>query len=93
MSSKLDPDQFEAFQQKHPEWVWKGGHLEREWRFPDFKGSLGFVNRVGELAEKAQHHPDVDIRYDRVLLRLSTHTEGTVTERDLSLAKQIDALD
>lgn len=93
MSSKLDPDAFEAFLKKNPKWVWKGAHIEREWRFPDFKGSLDFVNRVGEIAEEAEHHPDIEVRYDRVVLKLTTHSEATVTGRDLDLAARIEALE
>lgn len=93
MSSKLDPDQFEEFQRMHPEWRWRGGHIEREWRFDDFKGSLAFVNRVGTLAEEVDHHPDIEIRYDRVVLRLTTHSDGAVTGRDLDLAARIESIE
>jgi len=51
------------------------------------------VNRVGELAERANHHPDIDIRWNTVTLRLSTHSAGGITEADLGLARQIDSLD
>ncbi|MGH8988975.1 MAG: 4a-hydroxytetrahydrobiopterin dehydratase [Acidimicrobiales bacterium] len=59
----------------------------------DFAGALDYVNRVGALAEAANHHPDVDIRWKIVVLRLSTHSAGGLTERDLVLAAQIDRLD
>ena len=62
-------------------------HKER-----DFAGALAFVNRVGALAEQANHHPDIDIRWNTVTLRLSTHSKGGITEADLRLAKQIDAI-
>ena len=57
-----------------------------------FAGALAFVNQVGALAEAADHHPDIDIRWDTVTLRLSTHSAGGLTENDLVLAGQIDAL-
>ena len=57
-----------------------------------FAGALAFVNQVGELAEAADHHPDIDIRWDTVTLRLSTHSAGGLTENDLALAGQIDAI-
>ena len=59
----------------------------------DFAGALAYVHRVGELAEQANHHPDVDIRWRTVVLRLTTHSVGGLTERDLALAARIDALD
>lgn len=58
----------------------------------DFADSLGYVNAVGALAETADHHPDVFIRWNEVTLRLSTHSAGGITEADLALARQIDAL-
>jgi 4a-hydroxytetrahydrobiopterin dehydratase len=51
------------------------------------------VNAVGALAERVDHHPDIDIRWNRVYLRLSTHSAGGITQRDLDLAAQIDGLD
>jgi len=73
-------------------WVRDRNTLVREWVFRDFGGSLTFVNRVGELAEAAGHHPDIDIRWNRVRLALSTHSAGGLTRADLELAGQIDLL-
>ena len=59
----------------------------------DFVEALAFVNKVGELAEAANHHPDIDIRWNKVTLRLTTHSEGsTITEKDRALAAQIDEI-
>ncbi len=58
--------------------------------FQDFAGALRFVNLVGELAESARHHPDIDIRWNKVTLVLSTHSAGGLTEKDLDLARQIE---
>ena len=58
----------------------------------DFADSLGFVNAVGALAEAADHHPDVFIHWNVVTLRLSTHSAGGITQADLTLARQIDAM-
>lgn len=58
----------------------------------DFAGALAYVNEVGRLAEAANHHPDVDIRWKTVTLRLSTHSAGGITENDLLLAAAIDGL-
>lgn len=73
-------------------WLRDGEVLVREWVFRDFGGSLAFVNRVGQLAEAAGHHPDIDIRWNRVRLELSTHSAGGLTRADLELAEEIDAL-
>lgn len=71
-------------------WERKGGWIRKEYRFDDFGESMAFVNRVAALAEQADHHPDIDIRYDRVLLGLSTHSAGGLTARDFELASRID---
>jgi 4a-hydroxytetrahydrobiopterin dehydratase len=58
----------------------------------DFVHAMGFVNSVALLAEKANHHPDIDIRWNKVTLTLSTHTAGGLTEKDMHLAKEIEGL-
>jgi 4a-hydroxytetrahydrobiopterin dehydratase len=68
------------------------GALEREFGFPDFRSAMAFVNRVAELAEAENHHPDIAIHYNRVTLRWWTHTAGDITERDRQLAAKTDAL-
>jgi 4a-hydroxytetrahydrobiopterin dehydratase len=73
-------------------WGRDGDELVKEVRHRDFAESLEFVNRVGALAEAANHHPDIDIRWNTVRLRLSTHSAGGLTEKDLSLAAEIDAI-
>ena len=62
----------------------------RSYRFADFREALAFVNRVGELAERAGHHPDIDIRYNTVTLALTTHDAGGLTAKDFELARAID---
>lgn len=69
-----------------PEWKIESGELTRTFAFKDFLGSLAFVNKVGDLAEKAGHHPDIDIRYNRVRLALVTHDAGGITAKDFDLA-------
>jgi 4a-hydroxytetrahydrobiopterin dehydratase len=68
------------------------GALERTFELPSFPEAIAFVNRVAEAAEAANHHPDIAIRYRRVVIRLWTHTENAVTEKDVALAEQIGAL-
>ena len=65
--------------------------IEKVYRFGDFRAALAFVNRVGELAERQQHHPDIAIHYSEVTLRLWSHDRGGVTLRDVKLAEAIDA--
>jgi 4a-hydroxytetrahydrobiopterin dehydratase len=69
-----------------PDWKVESGELTRTFSLKDFVGSLAFVNKVGELAEKAGHHPDIDIRYNRVRLALVTHDAGGITAKDFELA-------
>jgi 4a-hydroxytetrahydrobiopterin dehydratase len=73
-------------------WIREGAALIGEWKFEDFAEALAFVNKVGEAAEAADHHPDITIKWNRVRLTLSTHSAGTVTKKDFALAKEISAL-
>lgn len=75
-----------------PDWQIEAGELVRTFQFKNFRESLGFVNRVGEAAETANHHPDIDIRYNRVKLSLVTHDAGGLTENDFSLAARANEL-
>lgn len=82
----------EALASGRLEWRRDGDALVKEVDGHDFRGALAYVNRVGSLAEAAGHHPDVEIRWRTVVLRLSTHSAGGVTDKDVALARQIDAL-
>ena len=73
-----------------PDWSRRGPWIRRTYRFADFVRSLEFVNRVGKKAEKSHHHPDIDIRYSRVTLKLTTHDRGGLTRKDFGLARQCD---
>jgi len=75
-----------------PDWQVESGELVRTFLFKDFVGSLKFVNGVGELAEQAGHHPDIDIRYNKVRLALVTHDAGGITTKDFDLAAKADKL-
>jgi 4a-hydroxytetrahydrobiopterin dehydratase len=66
------------------------GAIRRTYQFPSFAAAIRFVGFVAQLAEDADHHPDIDVRYNRVTLTLSTHSAGGVTEKDFALARQID---
>lgn len=73
-------------------WKLEGKELIREFSFADFVGALGFVNAVGERAEAAGHHPDIDIRYNKVKLALTSHDSGGLTERDFRMAEAVNAI-
>lgn len=73
-------------------WHEKDNSLVREFEFPDFKSALAFVNKVGDLAEAANHHPVVALMWGRVKIVLTTHSAGKVTAKDKALAKEIDKL-
>lgn len=72
-----------------PEWRLEEGSLVRDWTFKDFVEAMEFVNNIGGLAEDEGHHPDIDIRYNRVRLALVTHDAGGITQRDASMATKI----
>lgn len=75
-----------------PEWRIKEGVLTRTFSFKDFVAALAFVNQVGQGAEEAGHHPDIDIRYNRVRLALVTHDAGGLTAKDFDLAAFADEI-
>lgn len=74
------------------EWERQGDELVKEHKSRDFAGAMAFVNAVAERAEAANHHPDIDIRWNTVTLRLSTHSAGGLTQADLDMAREIDRL-
>jgi 4a-hydroxytetrahydrobiopterin dehydratase len=75
------------------QWVREGGAIVREWTFADFAAAIAFLNRVADLAEAANHHPDILLHgWNKVRLELSTHSQGGLTEADFALAGQIDGL-
>jgi 4a-hydroxytetrahydrobiopterin dehydratase len=75
-----------------PGWSLGEGEIEKEYKFGNFVEALAFVNQVGERAEAANHHPNLDIRYNRVRVALSTHSEGGITAKDTALAGEIETL-
>ncbi len=75
-----------------PTWTRVGDAIERKWKFRDFREAMQFINHVAELAEAANHHPDMWNSWNRVKLTLTTHDTGGLTNRDFNLAKKIDAL-
>lgn len=74
------------------EWRLVDGELVRELTFPSFPQAIAFVNQVAELAEQGDHHPDIDIRYNRVKLVLVTHDAEGITSNDIEMARSINSL-
>ena len=74
-----------------PGWQREGQRIRRVYSFAGFKEAMAFVNRVADLAEAADHHPDILVNYNRVTLTLTSHDSGGLTERDFRLASRIDA--
>jgi 4a-hydroxytetrahydrobiopterin dehydratase len=72
-----------------PDWQLNDGLLNRIFNFTDFREAMSFVNSVAAVAERAGHHPDIDIRYNKVKLALTSHDAGGITEKDFALAAEI----
>lgn len=89
---KLDQANILAALAALPDWNRGGEVISRTFAFKDFPDAMKFVNAVAELAEQAQHHPDIDIRWNQVTLALTTHDAGGLTEKDFALARHCDAL-
>jgi 4a-hydroxytetrahydrobiopterin dehydratase len=75
-----------------PAWTRVRRSIQRTFEFPDFPAAIKFVNAVARAAERAGHHPDIDIRWNRVSLTLTTHDAGGLTAKDFELARRFDAL-
>ncbi len=74
-------------------WQFVNNQIEKEYKLKDFKSALNFVNKLGDEAEKMDHHPDINIHsYNKVKITLSTHSEGGVTDKDFKLAEKIENL-
>jgi len=93
MADLLDANEIKQEMKRVPEWdLLKNKSIERTFEFDDFTQAIDFVNAVAEIAEEEEHHPDMDVRYNRVRLVLSTHSEGGLTESDFDVAEKIDTL-
>lgn len=86
----LTPAQLKAFLAAHPGWSRARGQLQRTVELDTFPHAIGFVREVARLAEEAHHHPDIDIRYRQVTLRLVTHDAGGLTALDTALADRLE---
>ena len=90
--SKLNASQIKSALATVPEWKRKAAVISRTFQFKDFPAAIKFVDAVAELAEQAWHHPDIDIRWSKVTLALTTHDAGGLTKKDFVLARKFDGL-
>ena len=89
---KLSTEKIKTALATVPDWKKKGATIARTYQFKDFPAAIKFVHAVAGLAEQAWHHPDIDIRWNKVTLALTTHDAGGLTEKDFALARKFDAL-
>lgn len=90
---KLTLSEIESELQEFPDWkLNSSGQIEREFSFKDFKESIFFVNSISYLAEKHQHHPDIKIFYNKVIISVNTHDVGGISKKDFELANSINFL-
>lgn len=93
MTDRLNPDAIHHALDRLDGWGGTTEGLSKTYRFADFAESMRFVNRVADLAEEADHHPDIAISWNEVRLDLTTHSAGGVTQADTDLAAKIEELD
>lgn len=86
----LAQDQIDDALKQLPGWSYTGEAIEKQYKLSDFVDAIDFVNDVAELAEDANHHPDIKISYDEMTITLWTHSEGGVTDKDTGLAREIE---
>ena len=90
MAELLDDEEIEQRLDELGDWDREGDEIQKWFEFDDFSSAIKFVNDVAKLADRYDHHPDIDIRYNRVKLALATHSEGGLTPRDFDLAGDIE---
>lgn len=86
----LNQSEIDAVLKENPGWKLESGKLVRDWAFDNFEQAMAFVNRVAVLAESAGHHPDIDIRYNKVRLGLISHDAGGITVRDAKMVPHLN---
>lgn len=92
MTVKLERQQVAEQLQSLKDWTLQGNQIERLLTFENFVDAMVFVNRVAEIAEEEGHHPDIRIVYNRVILALSTHDAGGLTQKDFHMAQRVNSL-
>ena len=90
--ARLSDDEIRSGLGDLPGWERRDDEIEKVYELTSFPEAIAFVTRVGFLAEKANHHPDLDVRWRKVRTVLSTHDQGGITEKDLALAGEIEGV-
>ncbi len=90
MAELLGEEEIEQRIDELGDWEREGDEIQKVFEFEDFSAAIKFVNEVAKLADRYDHHPDMDIRWNRVRLGLSTHSEGGLTSRDFDVAGEIE---
>ncbi len=89
---KLDRNEIQSKIKALDGWKLEGDSIKKQWKFNDFSESIAFINKVADLAEEHDHHPELFNVYNQVSLSFSTHDAGGLTEKDFKIAKEIDQL-
>ncbi len=89
----LNTQEINSIQQELPQWEVQGIRIKREWQFSTFIEAFGFITKVAMLSETMNHHPEWSNVYSKVIIELTTHDLGGLTDRDIQLAKAINLLD
>lgn len=90
MAEKLNDESIEAWLEERDGWKRKDDVLTKTFDFPTFRDAIVFVNRLATIADEHEHHPDIDIRYTKIKVALTTHDAGGLTQKDLTVAEQVD---
>jgi 4a-hydroxytetrahydrobiopterin dehydratase len=92
MPTKLSPRQIKEQLRKLPGWKKSGTEIVREFKFKDFHETMKFVNAVAKIANKTNHHPDMEVGYNRCLVRYSTHSVGGLSEKDFVCGAKVNVV-
>jgi 4a-hydroxytetrahydrobiopterin dehydratase len=87
---KLNAESIKGWLAAHKGWKRQANKLTKDFVFSSFRDSIVFVNRVASVADHFNHHPDIDVRYSKVTVSVTTHDVGGITTKDLDVAEQID---
>jgi 4a-hydroxytetrahydrobiopterin dehydratase len=90
--TKLSDDEVRSALEDLPGWTFESDALRKEFRFGGFRAAIGFIVRLADEAQAARHHPDLENHYNRVIVSLTTHDEGGVTDADVALARAIESI-
>jgi len=89
--AKLAPEQISEKLRGLAGWEHKGETIAKRYKFKEFMDGIRFINRIAEIAESMDHHPDITINYTRITFTCSTHDQGGITEKDFKLASEIES--